>query len=152
MFVFQIAYDDMTKQEFVKMLCRNVANTMYRPNPDTYLVQMHADDLGLVSSDLNVNKNYRSLHKVKKVFSFNKTPTTSRLTRAVSSMISPLTSSSSHNQNLNLNRERIGSTPSGDLQNLKLQSCSNLLNAESPRSSRFPPVRGEMPPPSPSTR
>ena len=79
--------------------------------------------------------------KVKKVFSFNRTPTTSRLTRAVSSMISPLTSS---NGGLNLNHGQSGSnrraTPSGDLQNLKLQSCTNLATAaeESPRSA-LPP-------------
>ena len=79
--------------------------------------------------------------KVKKVFSFNRTPTTSRLTRAVSSMISPLTSS---NGGLNLNNGQSGSnrraTPSGDLQNLKLQSCTNLATAaeESPRSA-LPP-------------
>ena len=75
--------------------------------------------------------------KVKKVFSFNRTPTTSRLTRAVSSMISPLTAS---NGGHNLNNAQGGSsnrraTPSGDLQNLKLQSCTNLATAaeESPR-------------------
>ena len=80
--------------------------------------------------------------KVKKVFSFNRTPTTSRLTRAVSSMISPLTSS---NGGHTLNNAPSGSnrraTPSGDLQNLKLQSCTNLATAgeESPRSDTLMP-------------
>ena len=78
--------------------------------------------------------------KVKKVFSFNRTPTTSRLTRAVSSMISPLTSSSNnggHNPNSGQSGSNRRATPSGDLQNLKLQSCTNLATAaeESPRSA-----------------
>lgn len=83
MFVFQVMSDsDMSKSNFLKMLCRNVANAMYRPDPDYYLVNMRPDDLGLAPSDLSVNRSYaRSLHKVKKAFSFNKTPTTSRLTR-----------------------------------------------------------------------
>jgi hypothetical protein len=158
MFVFQFVTSDdgkASKEEFLRQLCRNVANTMYRPDPDTYLVRMRPDDLGLSNSDLSVNRNYRNMYKVKKVFSFNRTPTSSRLTRAVSSMISPLTSSNGHNQM----RDRITSTPSGDLQNLRLQSCSNLADAassssnqtESPRSTRrfrmMPP-----PPASPSAR
>lgn len=125
--------EDTPKAEFLRQLCRNVANNMYRQDPDAYLVRMRPDDLGLAPGDLSVgNKTYRSLHKVKKAFSFNKTPTSS-LKRAVSSMISPLTSSNLANGS---NRERMGSTPSGDLQNLRLQSCSNLLNADSPRSTR----------------
>merc|ERR1719412_1627695 len=74
-------------------------------------------------------------------------------------MISPLTAS---NGGHNLNNAQSGSsnrraTPSGDLQNLKLQSCTNLATAaeESPRSSRNyrTMTMCSMPPPaSPSTR
>ncbi len=76
MFVFQLVSDEMSKAEFLRTLCRNVANAMYRQDPDSYLVHMRPDDLGLATSDLAVNKAYKSLHRVKKAFSFNKTPTT----------------------------------------------------------------------------
>jgi len=33
---------------------------------------MRPEDLGLAASDLTLNKGYRSLHKVKKAFSFNR--------------------------------------------------------------------------------
>ncbi len=122
---------------------------MIQQDPEAYLVQMRPDDLGLAPSDLlvtgGVGRAYRSLHRVKKAFSFNRTPTTSRLTRAVSSMISPLTSHNSIGRGGN----NAGSvTPSGDLQRMRLQSCSNLLEAEVgsspklPRDGRTTPVRG----------
>ncbi len=154
MFVFQLVSDEMAKAEFLRVLCRNVANNMFWQDLERYLVHMRPDDLGLAPSDLAVNKTYRSLHRVKKAFSFNKTPTTSRLTRAVSSMISPLTANSinrphqQHPSHLPQHqeyqedsrcRDRLVSTPSGDLQNLRLQSCSNLLasaTAESPITTR----------------
>ena len=83
MYVFQMVSDDISKEEFLKSLCRNIANTMYRQDPETYLVHKTPGELELSSSDLSVNKTYRSLHRVKKAFSFNKTPTmnTSRYTR-----------------------------------------------------------------------
>uniref|UniRef100_A0A0K2SYG9 Protein ECT2like [Megachile rotundata] n=1 Tax=Lepeophtheirus salmonis TaxID=72036 RepID=A0A0K2SYG9_LEPSM len=131
MFIFQLTSPDMEKIKFLKMLCRNIANTMCRPDPDTYLTRRRPEELELEPSDLNISnmsrayvKLHRTKQKVGRAFSFNKTPTNA-LKRAVSSMISPLA-----------NRDRINSTPSGDLQAMRLSSCSNLLSAESPRSSR----------------
>ena len=66
MFVFQIATEDTDKQAFLKILCRNVASTMCRPDPDTFLRQMRAEDLGLEPSDFNVSNfssTYRTLQK-----------------------------------------------------------------------------------------
>ena len=68
MFVLQIVNDmEGEKLTFLKNLCRNIANTMYRPDPDNFLVQKRAEDLGLDPSDLNVSnfgsRAYRSLHK-----------------------------------------------------------------------------------------
>ncbi|XP_059082195.1 protein ECT2-like [Tigriopus californicus] len=150
MYVFQIVSDDMRKTDFLKVLCRNVANTMYRPDPDTYLVKMRSCDLELTTSDLNVNKTYKSLNRVKKALSIHRTPN-NRMTRAVSSMISPLMTSSLPRGSLLLGnsggRNRLTSTPSGDLKNLRLQSCSDLLSADSPRSAR---ASGRAMPPPPS--
>ncbi len=76
MFVFQLASDEMPKSDFLRAVCRNVANTMFRQDYESYLVYMRPDDLGLATSDLAVNRTYKSLHRVKKAFSFNRTPTT----------------------------------------------------------------------------
>jgi len=60
-------------------------------------------------------------------------------------MISPLMNSNAQSQQHNQHRsqaaeaayrERLGSTPSGDLQNLRLQSCSNLLVNDSPATPK----------------
>jgi hypothetical protein len=71
MFVFQIATEDTDKQAFLKILCRNVASTMCRPDPDTFLRQMKAEDLGLEPSDFNVSNfssTYRTLQKKVSIF------------------------------------------------------------------------------------
>ena len=61
MFVFQMMTEDMDKQEFLKILCRNVASTMCRPDPDTFLRQVMAEDLGLEpEKDFNVS-NFSSI-------------------------------------------------------------------------------------------
>jgi hypothetical protein len=105
MFVFQVVTEELNKLSFLRLVCRNVANSMYRSDPETYLVRVRPEDLDLSTADLSASKGLRS--KVKKVFSFNKpaTPlrganplqppsTPNRLKRAVSTMISPLTSRS----------------------------------------------------------
>ena len=68
MFVLQIVNDmEGEKSAFLKNLCRNIANTMFRNDPDNLLVQKSAEDLGLDHSELNVSnfgsRAYRSLHK-----------------------------------------------------------------------------------------
>ena len=62
-----------------------------------------------------------------RAFSFNKTPTGSRLKRAMSSMISPIAPRMHYNQHMSSSVS--GSTPSGDLQNLRLASCASLFHA-----------------------
>jgi len=68
MFVLQIVNDmEGEKDAFLKNLCRNIANTMFRNDPDNLLVKKSAEDLGLDHSELNVSnfgsRAYRSLHK-----------------------------------------------------------------------------------------
>ena len=66
MFVFQNISDDVDKKTFLGHLCRNIASTMCRPDPDTYLRTMRAEDLGLEPSDFNVSNfssTYRTLQK-----------------------------------------------------------------------------------------
>jgi hypothetical protein len=86
---------------------------------------MRVEDLGLESSDLTVSnfytRAYRSLQrKVKRAFSFHRTPTRVHLKRA---MISPL----SNNSNANIANS---STPSSGIQNRR-NSLESLKSSRS---------------------
>ena len=63
-----------------------------------------------------------------RAFSFNKTPTGSKLKRAMSSMISPIAPRIQYHQP-HQSSSVAGSTPSGDLQNLRLASNAKLIAA-----------------------
>ncbi len=105
MFVFQyLGSDDgaLSKEDFLRLLCRHVANTMYRPDPETYLVRMRPDDLGLSNSDLN--RNYSTMSKVKKALIHRTPSAASRLKRTVSTMISPLTTNNGQNQECDMEK------------------------------------------------
>ena len=144
--------DDITKAEFLGIRTRNIANTMYRPDPDYYLVNMHFTQLGLEASDLNAgSRAFRGLNKVKKAFSFKSTPTTSRLTRAVSSIMSPLSTSTANTLKRNYSRATMNSTPKGPEfgESIPVVEESPMeVGDESPKSSRI--TRAMMPPPKPS--
>ena len=71
MFVFQIVSEDVDKKAFLRLLCRNIASTMCRPDPDTYLRNMSAEELGFEPSDFNVSNfssTYRTLQKKVTIF------------------------------------------------------------------------------------
>lgn len=72
MFVFQITSAEVQKSDFLKMLCQHVAKSMYTQDFSTYLAKMLPSELSLASSDLTVNRGYRSLNRVKKAFSFSR--------------------------------------------------------------------------------
>ena len=79
MFIFQITSEFIDKQEFLKILCQNIGNTMGQPDPDTFLRQMKAEDLYLEpEKDFNLSATYRTLQKVNRVLTFNKSLTNRR--------------------------------------------------------------------------
>ena len=79
MFIFQITSEFIDKQEFLKILCQNIANTMGQPDPETFLRQMKAEDLYLEpEKDFNLSATYRTLQKVNRVLTFNKSLTNRR--------------------------------------------------------------------------
>jgi len=140
--------DDRTT--FLKTICRHVANTLCRPDPESLLVKMSARELQFDPGDLNVSAFSRAFssflrnkQKVGRKFSFNKTP--NKLRRAVSTMLSPsgtlplgYHSSTPSDSMRDLRLEGARTTPrSGRVTGL--QSCVNLLEPDSPRSTRsFP--------------
>ena len=75
MFVLQIVTEmEGEKITFLRKLCQNIANINCRPDPNNFIVQKKAEDLGLDPSDLNVSnfgsRAYRSLHKKVRRVSF----------------------------------------------------------------------------------
>ena len=79
MFIFQITSEDMDKQEFLKILCQNISRLMGHPDPDTILRQVKAEDLDLEpEKDFNLSATYRTLQKVNRVLTFNKSLTNRR--------------------------------------------------------------------------
>jgi len=159
MYLLQLAATETQdeKTSFLKVVCRHVANTLCRPDPESLLVRMSARDMSLDASDLNVStfsRTFSSWHrttqKVGRAFSFNKTP--NRLRRAVSTMISPLGSSSGRlpsltpnesMRDLRLENPGVNTTPRSSRGPGGLQSCVNLMEevGDSPRSTRSFPAR-----------
>jgi len=140
--------DDRTT--FLKTICRHVANTLCRPDPESLLVKMSARELSFDPGDLNVSTFSRAFssflrnkQKVGRKFSFNKTP--NKLRRAVSTMLSPsgtlplgYHSSTPSDSMKDLRLEGARTTPRS-VRATGLQSCVNLLESDSPRSTRsFP--------------
>jgi len=110
------------KLSTLRTICRHVANTMCRQDPESLLVRLGAREMELDASDLivsSLSKTFSSLYKTKqkvgRAFSFNRTP--SKLKRAVSSMISPLASRSESTRTLS----KASNTPSESLRELRLE-------------------------------
>jgi len=112
------------KLTVLRTICRHVANTMCRPDPENLLVRLGAKDMALDASDLivsSLSRTFSSLYKTKqkvgRAFSFNRTP--GKLKRAVSSMISPMANSRSELQSKTLSKA--SNTPSESLRELRLE-------------------------------
>merc|ERR1719392_17838 len=126
-YTLQLVVDSVEdKLAFLRTVCRHVSNTLCRPDPDQLLVRLSARDMSFDSSDLNVSSFSRALssfHKTKqkvgRAFSFNKTP--SKLKRAVSTVISPLTSSAKLNRT-----QHLGGTPADSLDRRTEHDCQSV--------------------------
>jgi hypothetical protein len=69
MYVLQLMVEsNEEKMQFLRLLCRHVANTRCRPDPEELIAKMAACELGLDSADLNItnfSKAISSFHKTK---------------------------------------------------------------------------------------
>ncbi|XP_045760562.1 protein ECT2 isoform X5 [Maniola jurtina] len=118
LYSFMITDETVDKSHFLRQLCRQMANTVCKPDADKFLACLDSHQLDIDTSDLalstlsKVSKfAARTRIKVGRALSFNKTP--SKLKRAMSSMISPFGSTS------NL-------TPASQLAQMRLASCNNI--------------------------
>ncbi|KAJ8680542.1 hypothetical protein QAD02_016329 [Eretmocerus hayati] len=119
LYSFTINDEDVNKTNYLRQLCRQMANTVCKPDADTFLISLDSHQLEIDTSDValgTLSKAFkfatRTRMKVGRAFSFNKTP--SKLKRAMSTMMSPFGSTHSL-------------TPaSQQLAQMRLASCNNL--------------------------
>nr|XP_031831164.1 protein ECT2 isoform X7 [Nomia melanderi] len=119
LFSFTITDEEVNKTNYLRTLCRQMANTVCKADADTFLISLDSHQLEIDTSDValgTLSKAFkfasRTRMKVGRAFSFNKTP--SKLKRAMSTMMSPFGSTNSL-------------TPaSQQLAQMRLASCNNI--------------------------
>ncbi|XP_011502842.1 PREDICTED: protein ECT2 isoform X2 [Ceratosolen solmsi marchali] len=132
LYSFTITDEEVNKTNYLRSLCRQMANTVCKADADTFLISLDSHQLEIDTSDValgTLSKAFKSLFhnfyleymdpfasrtrmKVGRAFSFNKTP--SKLKRAMSTMMSPFGSTNSL-------------TPaSQQLAQMRLASCNNI--------------------------
>ncbi|XP_076289627.1 protein ECT2-like isoform X7 [Lasioglossum baleicum] len=119
LFSFTITDEEVNKTNYLRTLCRQMANTVCKADADTFLICLDSHQLEIDTSDValgTLSKAFkfasRTRMKVGRAFSFNKTP--SKLKRAMSTMMSPFGSTNSL-------------TPaSQQLAQMRLASCNNI--------------------------
>ncbi|XP_033226947.1 protein ECT2 isoform X5 [Belonocnema kinseyi] len=119
LFTFTITDEDVNKTNYLRTLCRQMANTVCKADADTFLISADSHQLQIDTSDValgTLSKAFKfassTKMKVGRAFSFNKTP--SKLKRAMSTMMSPFGSTHSL-------------TPtSQQLAQMRLASCNNI--------------------------
>ncbi|XP_057327656.1 protein ECT2 isoform X3 [Microplitis mediator] len=132
LYSFTITDEEVNKCNYLRTLCRQMANTVCKADADTFLISLDSHQLEIDTSDValgTLSKAFKSLFhnfyleymdpfasrtrmKVGRAFSFNKTP--SKLKRAMSTMMSPFGSTNSL-------------TPaSQQLAQMRLASCNNI--------------------------
>ena len=125
MYLIKLALDCKDDNiQFVRLLCRQVANTRCKQDPEELLARMAACQLGIESSDLSVtsfskviSSFQKTKQKVGRAFSFNKTPIELKIS---SNTISPMTL-----PRLNTSSERWGGKLKLDLE-AEQQSTSSI--------------------------
>ncbi|CAB3388998.1 Hypothetical predicted protein, partial [Cloeon dipterum] len=122
--MFTLTSEEFFKTSFLKVLCRQLANTVCRTDAESFLVTLDPAQLDIESSDANMgtlSKAFKFASKTRKkvgrAFSFNRTP--SKLKRAVSSVMSPFGSSLGN------------TTPCSQLEHMRLASCTSLASVTS---------------------
>ncbi|KAI8772584.1 protein ECT2-like isoform X1 [Biomphalaria glabrata] len=86
LYSFTLAMDDISKNEVLTCICKNLAIVLCRPDIETFLAKVNGEELNINTKDLHKgNKALKFSRRVSRAFSFNKTP--SKLKRAVSGMV-----------------------------------------------------------------
>ncbi|KAF8767592.1 Protein ECT2 like protein [Argiope bruennichi] len=114
LYVF-VLIDEINKKEVLRTLCRQVANSVCKADSDNLMAILDPEQLDLHSVENSGNALTKALNKTKnklgRAWSMKRTPTKRGLSRAFSTIISPLTN---------------GSSSSNTISTLKLSSVTNL--------------------------
>ncbi|KAK6195819.1 hypothetical protein SNE40_001172 [Patella caerulea] len=120
LYSFMLDSEEVCKSEMLTTLCKNLANTLCRPDYHTLMATVKGEELNINTKELN-NKIKKAVKRVSRAFSFNKTP--GRLKRAISGIthgISPF----------------VRHTP-GDLKGRRLASTFDLTDSSPMSASHF---------------
>ncbi|XP_059478644.1 protein ECT2 [Neocloeon triangulifer] len=124
-YLFAWTNEEVNKTNFLKTLCRQLANTVCRTDADSFLAMLDPAQLDIEFADAGsmgtLSKAFKFASKTRKkvgrAFSFNRTP--SKLKRAVSTVMSPFGSSLGN------------ATPCSQLEHMRLASCTSLASVTS---------------------
>ncbi|CAH1781349.1 unnamed protein product [Owenia fusiformis] len=121
LYSFLIESEDVNKAEFLKTLCKHMANTVCRADYENLMATLNAQSLDISLSDIG-QKSLRSRFgkRVSRAFSFKQTPR--HLKRTVSSI----------SQSPFARRDSNTMTPRGDLKGMRLASTTDLTDQDSP--------------------
>lgn len=119
LFSFTITDEEVHKMNYLRVMCRQMANTVCKADSEIFLISLDPDQLEIDTSDValgTLSKAFkfasRTRMKVGRAFSFNKTP--SKLKRTLSNMMSPFGSTHS----LTPTRQQLAE--------MRLASCTNI--------------------------
>lgn len=86
LYTFTLAMEELSKEELLTTICKNLAIVLCRPDIGTFLAHVSGEELNVTTKDLHKsNKGIKFSRRVSRAFSFNKTPR--KLTRAISGMV-----------------------------------------------------------------
>ncbi|XP_022238533.1 protein ECT2-like [Limulus polyphemus] len=119
LYTFILLGEDVDKGHFLRLLCRHMANAVCRADAENFLTSLEPQQLAIETSDISsstltraIKAAYKTREKIGRALSTKRnTPGKRGLTRAVSSIISPL---------------RSRATPTSSLKGLRLASTTNL--------------------------
>ncbi|GIY99693.1 protein ECT2 [Caerostris extrusa] len=132
LYVF-VLIDAINKKEFLRILCRQIANSVCKADSENLMATLEPQQLDLHTSENSGNALTKApnqtRNKLGRALSMRRTPTKRGLSRAVSTIISPL--------------RNFGSS-SNTISSLRLSSVTNLTELEPPNGSLTPsPVGGK---------
>ncbi|RUS82304.1 hypothetical protein EGW08_009936, partial [Elysia chlorotica] len=87
LFSFTLAMEELSKEDLLNTICKNLAIVLCRPDIGTFLAQVSGEELNITTKDLHKSQKATTKfsRRVSRAFSFNKTPR--KLTRAISGMV-----------------------------------------------------------------
>lgn len=135
LFTFAMIGPEGNKLQFLRILCQHIANTVCRPDVDSFLTSLEPHQLDIETSEITTSSLSKAMSrfasktkKVGRAFSFNRTPR--MMKRAVSTMMSPLTDSTTPCKTLPRNHQFYPNQyPSASVANLQTLDSASVAHS-----------------------